>query len=362
MLALRAHHAGADVVLEEVETPEPGPQDVLVKVAAAGLAPGMMTMLAWGAFKHLPTTLGHEIAGTVVSIGDDVDPTLVGSRVRVHPNLTCRACSYCLSDREQMCSEQAMIGHAGFGDGAMSLYERYHDGGLAAYVRVPGWLVDTLPDNVSFEVGAKVHDLANAARALRLAVQRPASSLLVTAATGTMGTATIKLAPHFGVDQLILVGRDAARLAAVSKLADVAVETIALNELPPSWETEAGLTAAVRRHFPHGVDAAIDYLPSGAGTSQAVAALAKGANLVHIGGNPAPLALPMGALLANCWRVIGSHSCTRSDATTVLELLASGALEVNELITHRFPLESVQDALTLMADRHEPMWMGVIHP
>lgn len=70
----------------------------------------------------------------------------------------------------------------------------------------------------------------------------------------------------------------------------------------------------------------------------------------------------MGALLANCWRVIGSHSCTRSDSTTVLELLASGALEVDELITHRFPLESIQDALTLMADRHEPMWMGVVHP
>ncbi|MGK5531013.1 alcohol dehydrogenase catalytic domain-containing protein [Streptomyces sp. URMC 129] len=363
MLAARAEHGSAELHLTKIPVPEPGPLDVLVKVASAGLAPGMMRLLAQGAFKHLPTTLGHEAAGTVTAVGSGVTGLAVGDRVRVHPNLTCRSCRYCRTDREMMCAQQAMMGHAAFSDVAMPLYDAYHDGGLAEYVRVPHWLIDPLPANVGFDVGAKVHDLANAVRALKCAELPLGSTLIVTAATGTMGTATAKLAAHYGVARLILVGRSAERLAAVRHLAgDVPTETVALEELPTGWEQDQGLTRALRRFVPEGADAVLDFVPDGPATYQAMAALATGGTLVHMGGNRAPLPFPLIALMVNCWRVVGTRCCTRTDALEVLSLLERGALAVDELITHRFPLAAADRAVAAMQSRTEPIWMAVVNP
>ncbi|MBD3007606.1 alcohol dehydrogenase catalytic domain-containing protein [Streptomyces sp. 5-10] len=363
MLAARAQKGSTALHLDKIATPEPGPYDVLVKVASAGLAPGMMTLLAQGAFKHLPTTLGHEAAGNVVAVGTEVEGIDADARVRVHPNLNCRTCGYCRSDRDMMCPQQAMIGHAAFGDVPMPLYDRYHDGGLAEYIRVPHWLVDPLPDNVSFDVGAKAHDLANAIRALKCADLPLGATLVVTAATGTMGTATVKLARHFGVSRLVLVGRSAERLAAVQPLAgDVRTDCVALEELPANWAEEGGLTRALRALVPQGADAVLDFVPDGPATSQALAALATGGSLVHMGANRSPLMLPMAAVMVNCWRIVGTRACTRTDAREVLTLLGQGALDAEELITHRYPLAEANEAVAALRNRTEPIWMAVVNP
>ncbi|WP_243774868.1 alcohol dehydrogenase catalytic domain-containing protein [Actinomadura barringtoniae] len=362
MAAARAHDRTGPLRLEKVTVPEPGPHDVLVRVASAGLAPSLTKLLARGSFKHLPTVPGHEIAGTVAEAGAEVDPALVGTRVRVHAILACRTCRYCRSDREQMCPSAAMIGHGAHGTGPMPLYERYHDGGLAEYVRVPSWLVDLLPDGVSLDVGAKVHDLANAARALKCAALPPGGTLVITAATGTMGTATVKLAPFFGAARLVLVGRSAQRLEPVRAISPLPAETVALDELGRDWEAEHALTARLRTLIPDGADAVIDFLPRGGGTAQATAALATGGTLVHMGGNRTPFPYSARDLQHHCWRVVGTRACTRTDTATVLDLLGSGALRADDLITHRYPLAEVNEALAAMDRREEPMWMAVVNP
>ncbi|MEV4516315.1 alcohol dehydrogenase catalytic domain-containing protein [Dactylosporangium sp. NPDC049525] len=363
MLALRADQGSTAPKLTKISMPEPGPLDVVVKVSAAGMAPGMMALLAQGAFRHLPTTLGHEAAGVIAAIGTDVPAWSIGQRVRVHPNLNCRDCAYCRSDRDMMCPQQAMIGHAAFGVVDMPLYAAYHDGGLAEYVRVPHWLIDPVPDGVTLDVAAKVHDLANAVRAFKCAALPPASTVVITAATGTMGTSAVKLAPFFGVSRLILVGRSAERLEAVKGLAGhTPTETIALEELHDDWPAAQGLTRGLRRFAPDGADAVLDFIPDGAATSQAAAALTTGGSLVHMGANRVPLALPMIAVMVNCWRIIGTRACTRNDALEVLNLLGSGALDVEDLITHRFPLAQAPEAVAAVQNRVDPIWMAVVNP
>ncbi|MDJ1136355.1 alcohol dehydrogenase catalytic domain-containing protein [Streptomyces iconiensis] len=363
MLAARVQKGAAAPELAKTAVPEPGSQDVLVKVASAGLAPGMTRLLALGAFRHLPTTLGHEAAGTVAAVGAEVEDVSVGARVRVHPNLNCRSCTYCRSDRDMMCPQQAMIGHAAFGDVPTPLYDAYHDGALAEYVCVPHWLIDELPGAVSFDVGAKVHDLANAVRALKLAQPPLGGTLVVTAATGTMGTATVKLAAHFGVARLILVGRSAERLAAVRPLAGpMSVDTLALDELPEDWADTQGLTRGLRELAPEGADAVLDFVPEGPASAQALAALATGGALVHMGANGTPLLIPPSVLMVNCWRIIGTRACTRADARQVLDLLRQGTLRAEQLISHRFPLTEVGPAMAALQSRTEPIWMAVVNP
>jgi len=362
MLAARAHPSH-EITVDNIEIPTPTAVDVIVKVASAGLVPGMINLLKMGAFRHLPTTLGHEAAGTVAAVGGDVDTVSVGDRVRVHPNLNCRNCIYCRTDRDMMCPQQAMLGHAAFGSQSLPLYDEYHDGGLAEYVRVPHWQIDPLHDSISFDVAAKVHDLANALRSLKCAQLPADSTLVITAATGTMGVATIKLAHSFGVSRLILVGRSGQRLQEVARLAGpLATDIVALEELPQDWESSGGLTAELRKTAPRGADAVIDYIPHGPGTGQAMAALATGGTLVHMGANPAPLPFPAIALMVNCWRFVGTRACTRNDALQILGMLSTGALHADDLITHHFPLTDAVNAIAAIQQRSEPMWMTVVHP
>ena len=364
MLAARVDEGSTAPALERVPVPEPGPGEVLVRVACAGMATGTMNLLRMGALKHLPTTIGHGISGTVVQVGADVDAALSGARVRVHTMLSCRQCEMCRTDQEMLCpSQSAIIGQAAFGAGPLTLFERYHDGGLAEYVRVPAWLVDVLPERVSLDAGAMVHDLGIAMRTLRQAALSPGDTLVVAAATGTIGTITVKLAPFFGVGRLVLVGRSAERLEAVAALSGtIPVATVATSTLGEGWGERAGLTRALRALAPAGVDAVADYTPSGPGTAQCLASLRTGGTLVHTGANPAPLPLPMVAFMAQMWRLVGSRGCTRTDTDQVLGLLGSGALEVDELVTHRWPLSELDAAVDMLDTRREPLWVGLVNP
>lgn len=360
MRAWVAESADAPIRFVDREVPEPGPDEVLVRVVAAGISPMILKLLRLGRFGHLPTVIGHEAAGVVVSAGGVAGEGLVGRRVRVHPMLSCRSCEYCLTDREQMCAQTAMIGAAAHGSGGGPLYERYHDGGLAEYVRVPVWLVDELPDAVSFEVAAKLHDLANAYRALRTAAVPVGGTLVITAATGAMATASLLLAPHLGVARVVLVGRSAERLREVAALSAVPAEIVAFDELPADWEESGALTARLRELVPDGPHAVLDFLTGTAGGAQALQSLRMGGTLVHMGGNPAPIAVPLRILMNHLWTVAGSRACTRGDVRAVLRLLASGALTADALITHRWPLAEADDAFAALEARVEPIWMGVV--
>lgn len=362
MRALRILQGEKTPTLEKVEVPSVGPQDVLIKVKAAGLQPGPLNVAKMGRLTHLPATLGHEIAGVVEAVGESVRSVQPGSRVRVHPGLSCRACEYCLSDRDQMCEQAGVMGFNGF-SADIPLFEHYRDGGLADYVRAPQWLVDKLPENVSFEVGSKVQDLATAFNALRQADLQPGSTVIVTACTGAMGASLIKIAHFFGVHKLILVGRSTQRLEAVAKLASVQCDLVAMDKLPEDWATKGGLVRALQRVVPHGgADALIDFLPSGQAILQIIQALRVNGVLVHVGGNSASLDLPLAFVMVKCWRIVGARMHSRKDAHTILKWLQEGRFSAEDLITHRWKFDDWNEALALVLDRSEPMYMSVVIP
>lgn len=363
MLAARAHGGSTEVHLDTIPLPEIGPVDVLIKVAAAGLALGVFANVKTQRYKHTPTVIGHEVAGTIVAIGADVSSASLGDRVRLHPNLSCRQCKFCVSDREQMCPDAAMMGFLGFGKGEQPLFEKYHNGGLAEYVKAPYWLIDSIPENVGFDVAAKVQDLACAVRALKCADLQPRSTVIVTAATGSMGVSTLKLAEFFPIGRLILVARSAERLREVQRLSKVPTEIIALDELG-DWPVTEGLVRKLREIAPAGADAIIDYMPGdiGADIWQVMGGLGFGGSLVHMGGNGTMLPLPVVALMVHCWKIVGTRGNTRSDAKFVLDKLSDGTLNVDELVSHRFALRDLKQVVLSVTHRSPPMWMGVVHP
>jgi threonine dehydrogenase-like Zn-dependent dehydrogenase len=358
MLAAQVIDNEGTFEIDELPRPEPGPGEVLVQVKATGLAPGAFSLLRMGRVPILPTTLGHEIAGVVDAVGPGVDVGLVGARVRGHPLLSCGVCDYCTTDREQMCNENSMIGHATFGPAAMRLYSKYHNGGLAEYVLAPAGNLDRITDDLSFELAAKTHDFANAVRALKLAELVPGATIAVTAATGAMGVATITFARAFGVKRLIALGRDAERLAGVKALDPELVETVVIA----ADDTPQSLAGRMRAIEPAGVDAVIDYIPQGNGSSLIFGGIKTGGRIVHMGMNPEPLVIPPAAFASNCVSFIGSRNGTRKDAHDAMRLLSQDPSRFEALITHRFTLDDVARARDIFRDRDEPMWMGIVAP
>ena len=362
MLALRGHEGEKTARAVRIDIPEVGDDDVLVKVMAAGLVPGTFTLLEMGRLRPLPMTLGHEGAGVITAVGKSVRNFKVGDRVRIHPTLTCGRCRHCLTGVEHMCEGAAMMGFVALGRRTVESYPRYHNGFLAEYVLAPQNLVDRLPDNVNFDIGAKVHYIANALRCLKVARLPPAATVIILAPTGSMGTLTIKLAPYFGVARMVFVGRSTERLNALRALTNIETEVVALDALEEDWAKNGGLSKKVTQAVPEGAHAILDYAPGGADLWQAMDGLANGGMFVNMGGGFSPFPAPMTKLVANCWTVVGTRSNARQDVLEVLELLAQGRLQADDLVTHKFRLAEVEAAVNTIRSREQAVWMGIVNP
>jgi threonine dehydrogenase-like Zn-dependent dehydrogenase len=261
-----------------------------------------------------------------------------------------------------MCYEAALIGFARFGKESV-LYNTYHDGSLAEYIRVPYWLLDPLPDNVSFDVAAKIHDAATALSALKLAELPRDSTIVITAATGTMGTLTLRLAQQFPIKRVILLGRSKERLESVRGLTSLETAILSLGDQcskKADGHTIGAIVPQLKGMAPDGINAIIDWLPSGDVIGQILPALSTGGTVVHMGGNISPLPIPLVVIMANCWKLVGSRANTREDTSQILAWLAEGRIDIADLITHRFNLKEIDKALEVMENRSEPVWLSVI--
>lgn len=361
MLAYRGFEGEPMPRLVEVDVPDVNDRDVLIRVKSAGLTMGTFTLLKAGMLKPLPMTMGHEGAGIVEAVGRDVRGVRPGDRVRVHPTLSCGQCRHCLTNRDQMCWGSAIMGFVSFGN-TVPDYDRYHNGFIAEYAIAPERQVDLLPDHVSFDAGAKLHYMGNAMRNLRVAELPPGGVLGILGPTGSMGVATVRLAPMFGVSRLVLIGRSTERLEQVRAMSAIPADIVATDALDGNWMEAGGLSRRMAEACPGGVDAIIDYLPEGGPMWQAMSGLATGGTLVNMGGGAQPFSLPMRAMVGKCWKVAGTRNHSRLDAREVLRMMSDGGLAIDDLITHRRPLAEVDAAVQTLGSRSEAVWMSVVNP
>nr|MBA2286972.1 alcohol dehydrogenase catalytic domain-containing protein [Ktedonobacteraceae bacterium] len=310
MRAARIHQGEHTFRIEEIPVPQIAEDEVLVQVKATGLTRGVLSL--WrnrGRMQVLPTTLGYETAGVVAEVGKGVTSVKEGDRVRVHPVLSCRNCYYCRTDMEPMCPAVSVMGGAVYSGEAMPLYQKYHNGGLAEYIKVPAWNLDLLPASISFEVGARIHSLAIAYHAIRLAQLDPGSTLVVNGATGGVGSAAVICAPLFGVSRIIAISRKTETLETTKHLEPELVQTIATEDLMEDWEAKQLLTEHTRAlNEGQGVDGVVDFLPSLPHvTLQTIFAMRKGGRAILTGGNSEELIFPYGQIMRNGYVIKGSN-------------------------------------------------------
>jgi propanol-preferring alcohol dehydrogenase len=213
MRAVRFHGAGRPVVVEDVEAPRPGPGEVLIDVAAAGVCgtelhflDGLLTPA------RTPITLGHEVAGTVAAVGEDVTGPAVGDRVAVHYLHACGRCRWCRSGEDHLCDEP--LGFLAFAT----------DGGFAEQLVVPASAAVPVPEGVDLAEAATL--CCSGTTALHAAdvagVGRGAWAVVYGA--GGVGLALVQVLRELGA-RPIAVARNPQRLALAAELgAEVTVD------------------------------------------------------------------------------------------------------------------------------------------
>jgi D-arabinose 1-dehydrogenase-like Zn-dependent alcohol dehydrogenase len=185
----------------EVPLPEIGPSEVLVRVAACGICHSDVHYREnISTIDPLPMTLGHEVAGRVETVGEEVRHVSPNDRVYVHYLVSCGSCDFCRRGHEQFCVKGQMIG-------------KHRDGGYAEFIKIPGRNVFVLPEEIPFEQGAiMMCSSATALHALNKARLKGDDSVAIFG-FGGLGFSALQLARTFGCRELYVVDINAAKLA-----------------------------------------------------------------------------------------------------------------------------------------------------
>jgi len=325
------------MVMEEVPRPLPGPGEVLVAVRATGLCGsdvdgylGRHPMIRW------PIILGHECSGVVAELGPGVTEWGVGDEVAVEPFFTCKQCPACRSGRYNLCADLKITGHQ-------------VPGSLAEYVLAEVSFLHRKPPNVPFEEAAIAEPVSGSLHAVERCTLR-VGDVVVIIGCGTIGSLAMQHVLNKGAEVIIADIRD-------FKL-DIARKLGANETLNPGT---ADLKARVMEITGGiGADCVIEAVGHPDTLASTVGLVKRGGTIMLIGwsGNQAdPFNLT--AVTLDELTVLGTLGFCR-DFPTALKLMSRGKIQVAPIISHRLPLERVEEGIQLLRDNADGVWKIVI--
>jgi 2-desacetyl-2-hydroxyethyl bacteriochlorophyllide A dehydrogenase len=316
--------------LRELPDPQPGPQDVVVRVEACGLN-RLDLWLEEGTLPiplPLPRTPGGEVAGRIIALGDDVDEWQLGDRVAVQSNLVCGGCEYCLRGEESLCLNGQLLGVQ-------------RDGGFAEQVVVPWRSLVPLPDGLDFVTSAALTLAGSTAMHMltdRVEV-RPQDWVLVVGAASGVGSAAIQIAREMGA-RVIATGSTEAKRALAKKLGAEFV----LDASPPNWAADVRKITEKR-----GVDIVVEHV-GGQVLEQAFSCLARGGTVVTCGATAGrEITLNLWPFFVKQHRLIGSYGRNRADLVATLDWAAKEKLK--PVIDRFYPLAETASAFAALRKR-----------
>jgi L-iditol 2-dehydrogenase len=327
--------------LADVDVPAIGPEEVLIRVRACGICGSDVHGIDGSTGRRIPPlVMGHEAAGVIEEIGRDVDQWKLGDRVTFDSTISCGDCAFCRRGEVNLCDRRQVLG-VSCGD-----YRRH--GAFAEYVAVPARILYRLPDALSFDHAALIEAVSVAVHAVSLTPVTPGDTAVVVGC-GMIGQLTIQAAKVAGFATVIGVDVDDARLA----VARAAGADATLNSRTADAPAEIRARTAGR-----GADAVLEAVGSTAPIQTAIAAVRKGGVVTLIGNFSATIELPLQQVVTRQIRLQGSCA-SAGEYPKCIELMASGAIRVDNLISACTPLEDAAAWFDRLY-RHEPNLMKVI--
>lgn len=323
------YYNNKDVRLQEAPDPVIGAGEVLARIEASGLCGS--DVMEWYRIKKAPLILGHEIAGIIEEVGEGLEKYKPGQRITAIHHVPCNSCHYCLSGHHTCCD--------------MLRTTTFDPGGFCEKVRLKDYHVDrgiyVLPDNVSFEMGTFVEPVSCVLRGQRLAGFKPGNSVLVIG-SGISGLLHVAVARACGAGLVAAVDVNDFRLEKAGVMgADVLYK--ASDDIAKIFtELNNG----------RGADLVIVCTSAMPAMELSVKAVGRGGSVLFF----APtlpnetLALPVEDIWKNEVTVLTSYGGAPGDVQQALKLISTLKMPLEELITHRLPLEKAVEGFKLVAE------------
>lgn len=336
---LLSEYKKLDVV--DFDRPAIGGNDVLVQVKACGICGSDIHGYDGSSGRRVPPlVMGHEAAGVVAGVGSGVTEFAVGDRVTFDSTVSCSECYFCRSGRFNLCDNRMVLG--------VSCNEYRRHGAFAEFVSVPKNICYQLPKDLPFEHAAMTEAVSVAVHA---ANRTPVSlgDTAVVVGSGMIGLLAIQAIRLAGCSQVIAVDLDTDRLQKAKTLgADVCLKA-----------SEVDVSAEVRKLTNgRGADVVLEVVGATATIRTAIESARKGGSITLVGNLAPNVEMPLQSIVTRELNVFGT--CASSgEYPACIELLSSGAIRVDEMITAKAPLEEGADWFARLYEG-EPGAMKVI--
>lgn len=317
-----------DVRVEEIPKPKAGEDEVVMKVMASGICGS--DVMEWYRVPKAPRVLGHEATGIITQAGANVKSIAVGDRVFVSHHVPCFSCRHCQRGNHTACH--------------MLHTTNYYPGGFAQYVLVPKINVQygiyKLPEAMSYEEGTFIEPLACVSRAQRLSQVKADDTVLIIGG-GISGILHVQLAKFRGVENIIVSDINPHRLELAKKFG--AHHTInAKDDVPAKLKEVVG-------HLADQVIVATGAVPA---AMTAMESVENGGTILFFA-VPDPsvkLQVPINQFWRKEITMRTSYGAAPNDIEDSLRTLATGEINVKDMISHRLPLTQAQEGFRLTAE------------
>jgi len=317
------------IAVESREVPRPGPSDLLIRVKACGVC-GTDVHILDDEFPAPPgIALGHEYTGVVTEVGREVNGFAPGDSVAVDPNIACQMCHACRRGDVHLCEKLEALGVT-------------RDGGFAELCALPATQAYHLPPGLSLEESVLLEPLSCCLHGLDLANVRPGDRVAILGA-GPIGLLMTQLVRNAGASYVLVSDPIPDKRTLAARLG--ADEVVDPKTIP--------LGDALRRRAPEGADAVLECVGAPATAAQALDLARRGGTVVWFGVNPPGATIPVEPYaiyrkeLTIRAAFVNPHTFARA-----IHLLTQGRVQGAPLISHRFDLAGVAEAIaTVKAGR-----------
>ena len=304
-----------------------------------------------------PIVLGHESAGTVISIGSSVTNLKPGDRVAIEPGVPCRHCNYCRSGSYNLCPDTVFAATPP------------HNGTLSKYYKTAADYCYPLPEHLSLEEGALCEPVAVAVQILKSGNVRPGHRVVVFGC-GPIGLLCQSVAKAYAAKTVIGIDVSQSRLDLAKNVLKCA-DGVFMPPKPPSQtssspDTEMAHSAQTAEtikqqfHLGEGPDVVIDATGAQACIQTGIHLCKKGGTYVQAGMGRENVIFPITTACIRDLTIRGSIRYTTGCYETAVDLVGSGKVDVKALVTHRYKFEEAEKAFETVRDGGEGVLKVVI--
>jgi len=327
MRALVKARSEPGLCMEDVPKPAPGPSEVLIQIRTTAICGTDLHIYRWDPWAQrtlpVPLVVGHEFAGVVAELGDEVRGLAVGQRVSGEGHITCGHCRACRAGRRVFCHHHESVGVT-------------RAGAFAEYLVIPAENVFPLPDHIPDHVAAILDPLGNATHT-SLKFDVVGEDVLITGAgpIGIMATAIVR---HIGARFVVVTDVNPYRLAMASAVGADRVVDVTRESLAPVMQ-ELGMT--------EGFDVGLEMSGAESAFHEMLDTIRHGGRIAALGIPPQPITVDVSRVILKGLTVQGIYGRRIFETWYKMAAMLQSGLDVTRVITHRFPIDQYADAFEL---------------